>query len=149
MKKFKKICAYWAYVGKCWIKFWLDFNFPSLRYGHFIKNYHFRSFWQQLTIFYDFVQLLKKKLMLAHVTMLFSSFAHRVCQLWEKSKFWHLPPDFFLKILIFLKNGKQGMQTVRLDELNNIVTWANISFIFKSWKKLSNIVNCGQKPLKW
>ncbi len=33
---------------------------------------------------------------------------------------------------IFLKNGKQGLQTVRLDELNNIVTWANISFIFQN-----------------
>ncbi len=31
-----------------------------------------------------------------------------------------------------LKNGKQGVQTVRLDELNNIVTWADISFIFKN-----------------
>ena len=40
-------------------------------------------------------------------------------------------PDF-MKISIFLKNGKQGVQTVRLDELNNIVTWANISFIFKN-----------------
>ena len=37
-----------------------------------------------------------------------------------------------VKISIFLKNGKQGVQTVRLDELNNIVTWANISFIFKN-----------------
>jgi len=27
-----------------------------------------------------------------------------------------------LKISIFLKNGKQGVQTVRLDELNNILT---------------------------
>jgi hypothetical protein len=38
----------------------------------------------------------------------------------------------FLKISIFLKNDKQGVQTVRLDELNNIVIWANISYIFKS-----------------
>ncbi len=36
------------------------------------------------------------------------------------------------EISIFLKNGKQGVQTVRLDELNNIVTWANISFIFQN-----------------
>ncbi len=33
---------------------------------------------------------------------------------------------------MILKNGKQGVQTVRLDELNNIVTGANISFIFKN-----------------
>jgi hypothetical protein len=38
----------------------------------------------------------------------------------------------FLKILTFLKNGKQCVQNVRLDELNNIVAWANISFIFKN-----------------
>jgi len=37
-----------------------------------------------------------------------------------------------LKILIFLENGKQGVQTVRLDELSNIVTWGNMSFIFKN-----------------
>jgi len=37
-----------------------------------------------------------------------------------------------LKISIFLKNDKQGVQTVRLDELSNIVTWANISFILKN-----------------
>jgi len=36
------------------------------------------------------------------------------------------------EISIFLKNGKQGLQTVRLDELNNIVTRANISFIFQN-----------------
>jgi hypothetical protein len=30
-----------------------------------------------------------------------------------------------------LKNDKQGVKTVRLDELNNIVIRANISFIFK------------------
>ena len=36
------------------------------------------------------------------------------------------------EISIFLKNGKQGVQTVRLDELNNIVTWTNTSFIFKN-----------------
>jgi len=33
-------------------------------------------------------------------------------------------------ISIFFKNGKQGVQTVRLDEPNNFVTWANITFIF-------------------
>jgi hypothetical protein len=32
---------------------------------------------------------------------------------------------------IFL-NGKQNVQTVRLDELNNLVIRANISFIFKN-----------------
>ncbi len=37
-----------------------------------------------------------------------------------------------MEISIFLKNDKQGVQTVRFDELNNIVTWANISFIFKN-----------------
>ncbi len=31
-----------------------------------------------------------------------------------------------------LKNDKQDVQTVRLDELNNIVIRANISFIFKN-----------------
>jgi hypothetical protein len=36
------------------------------------------------------------------------------------------------EISIFLKNSKRGVQTVRLDELNNIVTWANISFIFQN-----------------
>jgi len=40
-------------------------------------------------------------------------------------------PDF-LKISIVLENDKQGVQTVRLDELNNIVIGANISFIFKN-----------------
>ncbi len=38
----------------------------------------------------------------------------------------------FLKILIFLKNGKHGVQTVRFDELSNIVPWVNISFIFQN-----------------
>ncbi len=33
---------------------------------------------------------------------------------------------------MILKNGKQGVQTVRLDELNNFVTWANVSFIFQN-----------------
>jgi len=37
--------------------------------------------------------------------------------------------DTILRLRL-LKNGKQGVQTVRLDELNNIVTWANICFIF-------------------
>jgi len=37
-----------------------------------------------------------------------------------------------LKISVFFKNGKQGVQSVRLDELNNIVTWANISFVLKN-----------------
>jgi hypothetical protein len=32
-------------------------------------------------------------------------------------------------ISMFLKNGKQGVQSVRLDELNNIATWANLRFI--------------------
>jgi len=32
----------------------------------------------------------------------------------------------------FFFNGKQGVQTARLDELSNIVTWANISFILKN-----------------
>ncbi len=35
------------------------------------------------------------------------------------------------EIAIFLKNGKQGVQSVRLDELSNIVTWADTSFIFQ------------------
>jgi len=39
---------------------------------------------------------------------------------------------FVVENFDFLKNGKQGVQTVRLDELNNIFTGANISFIFKS-----------------
>jgi hypothetical protein len=36
--------TYWACVGECWIKFGLDFNYPSLRYGHFIRVYHYRSY---------------------------------------------------------------------------------------------------------
>ena len=36
------------------------------------------------------------------------------------------------EISIFLKNRKQGVQTVRLDELNNIVTGVSVSFIFKN-----------------
>ena len=43
--------------------------------------------------------------------------------------------SFFFNISIFLKNDKQGVQTVRLDELNNIVTWANICFIFQNEAK--------------
>ncbi len=38
----------------------------------------------------------------------------------------------FVKILIFLKYGKQGVQTVRLDELNKFFTWANIDSIFQN-----------------
>jgi len=41
LKISKFFCTYWAYAGKCWIKFWLDFNFLSLRFSLFIKNYHF------------------------------------------------------------------------------------------------------------
>ena len=73
--------------------------------------------------------------MLAQVTMLFSSSRRTVCtpclpflrkiEIFKKS-------GENGEISIFLKNGKQGVQTVRLDELNNIVTWANISFIFKN-----------------
>jgi len=36
------------------------------------------------------------------------------------------------KFQFFFENGKQGVQTVRLDELNNFVTWVNISFIFQN-----------------
>ncbi len=36
------------------------------------------------------------------------------------------------EISIFFENGKQGVQTARLDELNNIVTWTKTSFIFQS-----------------
>ena len=46
-------------------------------------------------------------------------------------KFYHSTSNF-LEISIFLKNRKQGVQTVRLDELNNIVTEASISFIFEN-----------------
>ena len=46
-----------------------------------------------------------------------------------------------MKFCFFLKNGKQGVQTVRLDKLNNIVTWANISFMFKNLIKFWNPVS--------
>jgi hypothetical protein len=40
--------------------------------------------------------------------------------------------NFIISTRFFFENRKQGMQTARLDELNNIITWANISFIFKN-----------------
>ncbi len=40
--------------------------------------------------------------------------------------------SWFFIIIVFLKNGKQGVQTVRLDMLNNIVTWANMNFIYQN-----------------
>jgi len=69
------------------------------------------------------------------VTMLFSSSRRTVCTLClpflRKIEISLFTPRFF-KISIFLKNGKQSVQNVRLDELNNIVTKANISFIFQN-----------------
>jgi len=57
---------------------------------------------------------------------------HTLFAVFEKNRnFPHFLPDF-LKISIFFKNGKQGVQIVRLDELNSIVTGANISFIFQN-----------------
>jgi len=77
--------------------------------------------------------------MLAHVTKLFSSSRRTVCTpcflFLRKIEilFYFLYLHWvFQKNSIFLKNRKKGVQTVRLDELNNIVTWANISFISKS-----------------
>jgi len=57
---------------------------------------------------------------------------HTLFPIFEKNRNFSKNLVKIEKISIFLKNGKQGVQTVRLDELNNIVTWANISFIFKN-----------------
>jgi hypothetical protein len=75
--------------------------------------------------------------MLAQVTMLFSSSRRTVCTpclpfLRKIKVFQQIKSGANGEISIFLKNGKQGVQTVRLDELNNIVTWANVTFIFKN-----------------
>jgi hypothetical protein len=47
------------------------------------------------------------------------------------------------KISGFPKNRKYGVQTVRLDELNNIITGATISYYFS---KLNNVLKCCQSP---
>ena len=49
-----------------------------------------------------------------------------------------------MKIDFCQERQNKGVQTVRLDELNNIVTWAGIRFIFQNKAKTQNTVNCGQ-----
>jgi hypothetical protein len=70
--------------------------------------------------------------------MLFSSSRRTVCTpcllfLKEIKIFIKTSPN--REILIFVQNSEQGLQTVRLDELNNLVIWNNISFIFLNWAK--------------
>jgi hypothetical protein len=73
--------------------------------------------------------------MLALLTMLFSSSRRTVCTpclLFLRKIEIKRKSDNNSKILIFFKNKKQDVETVRLDELNNIVSKANISFIFQN-----------------
>jgi hypothetical protein len=68
----------------------------------------------------------------------FQFFAAKIRPFYQKFIIFEILPlaADFLKISIFMKNSKQGVQTMPLDELNNIVTWANISCIFQNWTKL-------------